>query len=329
MLKNRFGQQLKIEVPYNWDKSLIKEFAMPLYKSNIDFVYLCPYKDHNEGAKKYYKISHFGHNCLETQPQSWEEYVSHIEELQQHGLEVCLLLQNLCEMPSEEILMKYISLGIKVFTVTRADTANLVKRLCPEARIVGSVTRKLCIDEIISEISDLDSQFDEQVLFFPFNRGMQALREICDFRDSRACRDYHLVLLVNCRCSITCPGHHHWYATDDADAPRSRFSCLSGIDEFSIEVIPANLKYFANFIDKIKLQGREYTSDDILKDLKSYVYAISFDSNEDLKKMPEFLVGRFNSSYKYLRSRNFLEHGSIPKDRYAGFVLKDGWQASK
>lgn len=302
---------MKMEVPYNFDPAILEELKKPRYKDIIDMIFTCPFSEDHHGAKKHYRIFGSHLDAVSNQPKTWEEYVWHIKQIQETGHECCLLVQDLHKPIQPETIQKYLDLGIKVFTVTRWDAAKMIRRLCPEARIVGSITRKVSFAEFKNDVNV--SAFDEHVLYFPFNRGLDRMRELNN--------KHKYVMLVNCGCAWTCPGHYHWYAGKGADGQESRRDknpCKSGFSSLEISYRTDRLPVIAPYIAKIKLQGREYSTPYLIHDLKEYSnFILNYDNSSKDKLFEKF-------SSNNAKDSTYLSE-DIVTEKYPSFEIEDGW----
>lgn len=311
MLLNGFGEPLKMEVPYNFDPALLEELKKPRYKNIVDMIFTCPYIEDHNGAKKYYTAESKSHLNILNFPKTWEEYVTHIRAIQATGHDCCLLVQDILKPMDSAVLQKYIDLGIKVFTVTRWDVALKIRELCPDARIVGSITRKVSFAEYKNDINV--SAFDEHVLYFPFNICLDRLQDLNNKQK--------YVMLVNCGCSGLCPGHYHWYEDIIGKELKERNgSCKEMKRKTGILMMPQLLPQFAKYIAKIKLQGREYPTNVLISDIRNYSDIILLGSTLNLDN----IANKTTLSYSLVKSSEYIQD-AVVYNKYPGFTLEDGW----
>lgn len=258
------------EIPYNFDTQLIN--FLTIYKNiNIHSIYLPPFRGHYMCAKTYYR------DISQTLPKDIEEYEYHIHYIQKYFPDkIMLLLQQNDILLEEEYLKYYINLGITKFCVGSKAQAIAIRALLPTAEIIGSITMK--IDKYKLAQDDY-SMFDNFVLWFPFNRNIEAIKELPT--------NYSYTLLVNCGCSIYCEGTGHWLAKDKRTEQERCDNCITHLDHFfehTIIVPPQDIKYFDPYINCLKLQGREYSTTKIITDIVSWtsnrVFPINYNPYE-------------------------------------------------
>ncbi len=255
------------EIPYNFDLKLID--FLEIYQEKIDLhcIYLPPYGDHYKCAK-YYHTGGTG-ICIEnTIPKTLEEYEKHINYINsKFPNKIMLLLQQNNILMSTDLLKYYYSLGIKKFCVGSLEQAKILKELFKEEiEIIGSITMKINKKKLTQEYK---KYFNGFVLWFPFNRDIKRIKELP--------KDFKYILLINCKCCTFCDGTHHWLASSkeeehDLYCPRST---LDGQDfkhifKNLIFIRPNDLYLFDNYISYFKLQGREYKTWQIIRDIIYY-----------------------------------------------------------
>lgn len=175
-----------------------------------------------------------------------------------------LLLQQNDNIMDNELLDWYINLGFKKFCVGSIQQAKVIKNISKEFEVVASITMKISPEQFKTDIN-LEKYFDKFVLWFPYNRDLETIKNLP--------KKYKYILLVNCSCNKNCDGTHHWFADKEIE-DNIKNTCpnvLFGKDyRQRILIRPTDLPVFNHYIDCYKLQGREYKTQDIIKDIVLY-----------------------------------------------------------
>lgn len=249
------------EIPYNFDKQLINI----LY--NIDpsgqlfhCIYCPPYIEDYISAKSNY-IHHNNINLNSQQSITRQEYESHIKNIQKYFPDkLMLLLQQNNSCITEQLLFYYYSLGFNKFCVGNIQQAIMIRKLLPDSEIIGSITMKIMPTDLNNKDYEV---FDGFVLWFPYNRNIDTIKTLPN--------KYKYILLVNCDCSIYCSGTHHWFASKEQE---KRIQCPNKKYKFAkdtiIRIDPQDLSIFEPYVSYFKLQGREFTTNQIIKDIMIY-----------------------------------------------------------
>lgn len=271
-----------LEIPYNFDKNLI----FILYQidptgEKYNCIYLPPFKYDYVGAKHNYV--HTNNNSINKNfPQTREEYISHIQHINIYFKNKLMLLlqQQNCYMPAH-LINWYYNLGFKTFCVGSIKQAIIIRQLYPDVTIIGSITMKVTINDLQKEEYNI---FDGFVLFFPYNRNFDLIQKLPS--------KYKYILLVNCNCDVICQGTHHWFA-NNTEEQKSFMHCPHCYRpeewENIILIRPMDLKLFDPYISFYKLQGREYATTDLLRDV--YLYTTDWEN--------KFPSNRFNDKTLY------------------------------
>lgn len=274
----------KFEIPYNFDPKIIDFIIDNNYSDYISEIYVAPFIDDYAGAKRYY--CNPGHTEISSQPKERIEYEKHLKKILDSGLRLSILFQNQEHLLTEDMLRYYVDLGATTFVVNNDETAKLIKAFNPQLKVIASITKKLSFSDFHHK--DL-SMYDEFVLYFPFNRALDRIKELPP--------QYKYILLVNCGCGYTCPGTHHWFAGCDEDGKElvKGPGCVSGLFDQIIVVLPTNLEIFDPYISGYKLQGREYSTPELLMDIKQYIKREMFnpfiqDINTDIEKKYDIIT---------------------------------------
>ena len=252
-----------LEIPYNFDQNLII-FLSVYFKNNdsmIECIYLPPFIEDYDSAKKFY-IMNNNQTVLSTYPKTREEYIQHINFINLFfPNKIMLLLQQNNKTLSKEELKFYFNLNIKKFCVGNLEQAKIIKKYNKENFIIGSITMKIDKIKLEQKIANYKKYFDGFVLWFPFNRDIDAIKELPN--------NFKYILLVNCGCSIFYTVTHHWLAKTKEEENSVRCPDRS-ILEHQILIRPIDLTLFDHLIYSYKLQGREYSTQELIKDIVLY-----------------------------------------------------------
>ncbi len=256
-----------LEIPYNFDTQLID--FLKIYSIDIHCIYVPPFKEHYKCAKYYYTHDN-GIYMGDTFPNTLLYYEQHIQYINDNFPDkLMLLLQQPIEIMNIDLISYYISLGFKKFCVGSIQQAKIIKEYFKNINIeiIGSITMK--INKLkLKENQDYNKYFDGFVLWFPFNRNLKKIQELPN--------NFKYILLINCKCCSFCDGTHHWFADYNTEkhlyCPKSSFGNSPENKNFKdlIFIRPNDLYLFDNYIDYYKLQGREYTTKQIINDIVYY-----------------------------------------------------------
>lgn len=246
------------EIPYNFDKHLI-DLLVSIDPSGNSFhcIYMPPYRKDYISAKYNY-IHRSGTNMREQQEMSKEEYLSHVQNIREKmPNKLMLLLQQNEGCISKEMLKEYIDLGFSKFCVGNIQQAEIIREIYPESEIIGSITMKVMPQDLENSKYKIFNGF---VLWFPYNRDFDMITELPN--------QYRYIMLVNCGCSVYCDGTHHWFSLDEkVKCPKANYPHeMKDI----IYIDPKDLYLFEPYISYFKLQGREYTTKEIIQDIFLY-----------------------------------------------------------
>lgn len=257
--------QKPFEIPYNFDKKLID--FLNIYRPNINIhcIYLPPFElDYSDAAKKI--TIQFGHQDIPSTIQEYEDHIQYIRNFFPNKL--MLLLQSNKYIMNKKKLSYYIKLGFTKFCVGSIKQAKIIKKIYPNAEIIGSITMKIEPEELNKRINLYKKYFDGFVLWFPYNRNIQKIDALP--------KDFNYILLVNCGCSIFCDGTHHWFEkTRKMESEFYKFcpreQCPENkVYEKIVFIKPTHLYLFENKVAYFKLQGRESTTQHIIQDIIMY-----------------------------------------------------------
>ena len=265
------------DLPYNFDKDLIEFYRIFFKKGEnmVHSIYLPPLQDDYLAAKNYTRIIPYAVGKIPTPmdagicntiPSDEYAYSLHISLINKYfPNKCCLLLQNPKELMSKYTLKKYIDQGITKFCVGSIKQAAIIKSVLPEAEITGSITMKI-MPEDLNNHKELYKDFNNFVLWFPYNKNFDLLEQLP--------KDFKYSLLVNCTCSKNCSGKH-WLVESEEEEMINCKTCPTktegyNIDQDSIYIRPADLKYYDNYISFYKFQGREHSTPLIISDIAKY-----------------------------------------------------------
>lgn len=261
-----------LEIPYNFDKKLIDVLKI-LNESgeNYSSIYCCPYKDDYKAAKRNHSNPE-GLDMLYSNEMDRTEYISHIQYIEKNFPgKLMLLLQQTDIVMDREILNFYLALGFTRFCVGNLEQAKQLKEINSDFFIIGSIAMKASIAMIESE--EYQKYLDGFVLFFPFNRNLKAIKNLP--------KNKKYILLVNCDCNIHCSGTQHWFASREDELLRT-YECPNkfyGPERADwaqiIRIRPMDAQIFDPYIYSYKLQGREYNTGSIIKDVCLWTYNYS------------------------------------------------------
>lgn len=263
------SEKKKFEVPYNFDLQLLE-----YYKKRNNFIshlFLPPFKDDLSNTRSFIETNIKGKSYM---PESRSEYEYHINQIKNKGLDFVVLWQDINKTISKDLLDYYVNLGAIGFIIANDKNAKIIKDFNPNLRVIASI-----VQANFQNILDKNLSFyDYLVLFYPFTRSIESIKALKFIKDK-------LILMPNTFCHTNCPGLHHWFAKDknlfniQRDCP-----AYNDIDH-STFIFPEHLMLFDNYVGLYKLQGREYTSDEIITVCESYFFreTLPFLISEDYK----------------------------------------------
>lgn len=244
------------EIPYNFDFELI-DFLINYHLIDIYSIYIAPFRNHYLSAKSFYETIPFN------SPREINNYKEHIQYINKYfPNKIMLLLQQNNRILNNELLDFYLNLGISKFCVGSLKQAQEIKKRLNTAEIIGSITMKINKEMIMAKDFNIFKGF---VLWFPYNRNISAIKKLP--------KQFEYSLLVNCTCHKTCDGTAHWLAQTKKIETQQALLCPQRKDpsfENSIFIPNYDLIFFDKYIDHIKLQGREYNTQQIIKDIQNY-----------------------------------------------------------
>lgn len=238
----------KFEIPYNFDKELLKE--LETRKECIKLIYLpCFYAD---GDNSRYDL------LLNNQiPRDWNEYLEHLQLAQVIAPAGLLIQRN----STIEVIDKYYNLGIRYFIINNDELAQEIKKTYADAILILSITA----------YGEGDwNLYDEIVLPFHYCRQVQKIAELP--------QDKKYVLIPNSHCLWNCNRHAaHWGLTADS-LEEYQTNVMKIIDGYCGNVYnedrafikPEDLIYFDSYIDTYKLVDRLDLTEEILYNIDRY-----------------------------------------------------------
>ena len=126
------------EVPYNFDKELIKYYKK--HADRINFLYIPPYKDDLLNTRSSIQTKVKGHCYM---PQSREEYERHLFFVRHANLRFVVLWQDRNSIISTEQLDYYTQLGASGFIIANDNNAKIVKDYDSSLLVICSLVQKL------------------------------------------------------------------------------------------------------------------------------------------------------------------------------------------
>ena len=277
----------RFEVPYNFSKRLIRFYAKNA--SFIRYVYVAPYKEDSLHTRSTIETSSRGHCYM---PGTRAEYESHLRCLADAKLSFVILWQVPDKVLSPEVIKYYQELGASGFIVGSDENAHRVKMYDPNLVVICSLVQRVCYDILQKDLSP----YDYIILYYPYNRALDALRELHSIKDK-------LILMPNTFCHVDCPSMHHWFPAPDKpfvqnrDCPAMRYISMTAF------IAPEHLYLFDDWVGGYKLQGREYVTD-----LVEEICRIYF-SRDDSRNLCHTMLGD-DLSYKF-RRMSFESDSSI------------------
>ena len=260
----------KFEIPYNFDHDLVEQL-LP-YKDHIDFIYMPSYYEDGANSRKNLILDG-------STPSTWEEYVSHVNNIKEN-FNIGVLMQSNCTL---DLIDKYYNLGIKIFVINDNELAITAKEKYSDIRCILSITSILSLEDI--KTNDY-SMYDEIVLFFNFCRQVQLLKELPT--------EYKYVLILNSHCVYNCDRClTHWTMTADTleeykEKERKLIEEYCAIfREDRAFIQPQDLIYFNDYITNYKLVDRLMNTEDIIYEINRY----SKDYDTTKKDISWYMIG--------------------------------------
>lgn len=257
------------EVPYNFSKKLIAFYAS--HSSYISYLFVPPYKDDSLNTRSTIETKRKG-SCY--MPQSREEYETHLKMIVDAGLRFVVLWQVPNLLLSNYYLDYYVRLGASGFIVGNDDNATKIKAFDSNLIVVCSLIQRVCSDAIYRDFGS----YDRVLLYYPFNRALDALKTLSHIKDK-------LVLMPNTLCHVDCPSMHHWFPKSKSSFEQKRDCPVINNVEMSGFIDPEHLYLFDNLVSGYKIQGREYSTDIII-----YICSIYF-RRQSAKELLNAMLG--------------------------------------
>lgn len=304
----------KLELPYNFDPSLIEWCSSRLERSEVKNFYLPPmHKDHIS-AKRYHNAqngsSKYGISVLDVIDEAG--YIKHIKDIAEY-FNVASLFQHPYQKVPMSTIDRYVSYGVTSFMVSQDNLAYDIKEKYGDAiDVTASICRKTSMYEILNV--DL-TMYDNIVLYFPFNRSLDTISKLND--------KYNYTMLVNCGCNINCPGHHHWFANKVQEMDLADDYSCGAREGNEMHVDCRDLYLFSDKITTFKLQGREFATSEVMKDINNYynqMMLLPFRPKDERDEVRVAYFSMFNDN-------KFLQNEPV-KEKYNDF-FKDFTEETK
>lgn len=261
------------EVPYNFNESLIPFYKR--YASHISYLFLPPYKDDLINTRTSIETRKKGRCYM---PQSREEYEFHLNKIVEAGLRYVVLWQVKDCIITSELLKYYHDLNTTGFIIGDDRNAKVIKDYDSSLVVICSLVQRVCTDIRKKDFSN----YDYVLLYYPFNRSLDALKELTEIRDK-------IVIMPNTLCHIDCPSIHHWFPSKERPFVQERDCLVLTDSEGYINncgfISPEHLCLFDDYVAGYKLQGREYTTD-----LLRYICELYF-KRKSPQKLLQALLG--------------------------------------
>lgn len=292
----------KFEVPYNFDESLIAFYGK--YAAFINYLYLPPFKEDSTNTRTIFETNKKGHCYM---PQTRQEYEMHLSKIVGAGLRFVVLWQEPNHIISTEMLNYYRKIGTSGFIVANDKNAKIIKNYSSNLLVIGSLVQHICANVTKRDFTD----YDYVVLYYPFNRALDALKELAFMKEK-------IVLMPNTLCHVDCSSTLHWFPNKEHTFVQKRDCMILNGTANSLDycgfISPKHLCHFDNFVGGYKLQGREYSTD-----LLKYICKIYFNRESPNLLLDGLLGGELSNILK-------KRLDSIPEDQYYNIkseVLKE------
>ena len=244
----------KFEFPYNFDKQLINILQGLKVDKEIHCFYIPPFPEDYEAVFRSDNSIRSLHNLTR---EEYEDHIKNIHACYPNKMQLILQREKLMDV---EMLQYYINLGFTKFCVRTIEQAKLIKSLSNDYEVIGSIVMKITPQQL-KENLEYKKYFDGFVIFFSYNKNIDALN---DFPD-----DYFYVLLIGSYCHTQCDGLHHWDA-EKKYVYKNLVKCPKSYKstdwEYMTTICPWDLSVFKDKISIYKIQGREFTTYDIISE---------------------------------------------------------------
>ena len=260
------NNKLRFEVPYNLKTEtidLLNYFSVQ--PDFISYIYMVPF------TQDYLASYRNDLYQLEIESISREEYERQIQYIHQHGFgqRLMLLLQRPNIFLNQDQLMYYIKLGFNGFCVGSIEQAKRIKEIYPNFYVLGSILMKVDLDIINQNFENFKQYFDGFVLPFKFNRHFDMIKELP--------KDFKYTLLVNCAWSNICPCTPHWLYGDSSKCYKKiKYPNMYVPWKETSLIQPQDLTLFQPYIYSFKLQGRDYTTPQLIQELLIYMSTMHY-----------------------------------------------------
>ena len=248
------------KLPYNFEFQLLEEYEnlfnnskYNMKKEEVLSIYLPCFREDGCCTRK---------DSAE-KVETWDEYVWHIKYIKSFGYNINVLFQGDHDV-EDEVIYRYLNLGITHFTVSNISLAQRLKILCPEAYLTASIVKVLAPEQIHND-EELQI-FDEICLFFWYNREFDVIKQLP--------KRYRYQLLAGSLCDPCCKNCFTHWNMSEREAAEKNWHCPWGynplmilkscwLDRGTVE------KFLPNEIYSLKLHGREYSTPKIIENLKN------------------------------------------------------------
>lgn len=246
--------ELKYEVPYNFVKGLVTFYAK--YRTFIRFLYLPPFREDSINTR----------SSIETKKRGWcympvsrVEYEFHLRLICNANLKFLVLWQDPKRPIRKEDIEYYVSLGASGFIVGNDSNAEFIKKNNPTLIVICSLVQRVCSDALSRDFV----YYDYILLYYPYNRGLDALKELESIK-------HKLILMPNSLCHVDCPSMFHWFPPMNSNFKMSEHCPSLKQPFYSSFISPKHLYLFDEYVCGYKLQGREYPTELLMYICETY-----------------------------------------------------------
>ena len=266
----------KFEIPFNHTDSMLeflekyKEVLLPY----ISHLLVAPFIDDHHSTR---------HKEASTKPTDRNKYEEQIIKLQKLGYTPAILINGIERVPQSFFDYYIDKLHCNTFIVHSDETAKYIKDNYKNITTIASITKKLSLRDI--QEKDL-SMYDYIVLFYTFNACYNNIKKLPS--------KYKYILMVNTYCDFTCDFNTHWFKDDGSKCPRQK-----NMEANTTCIFAKDYELFDPYISIYKLQGREYDTNHIVKEMLYWVFGREkygiFGLPEDMRKS---MGAEFYNRYK-------------------------------
>jgi hypothetical protein len=244
MAEEEISKEVGLKIPYGKMETELCDWldSQDLFpKSDIHAFFLGPWKDDMDSARiwEYDRIK------------TWEDYKYSCRRATDYRLPLEILFQTVNGVRvSDDIIKKYMDLGIHRYVVTNDATAYRIHELDPEAFVTASMTKLLKPEQIMND--DL-SMYDEICLFFWYAQALDVVKTLPKKYEYSLIGGMHMCY-TQCTACIT-----HWYEHSKDFACPYRGSEFTGNDITTRACSFTNIdyqKFWKPYLQRVKIYDR-------------------------------------------------------------------------